>query len=248
VTGDRSGEIYMKKNNTRGMAYGVGVGPGDPELMTLKACRLIRENDVIAVPGKVPQDAVAYKIAVQAVPELAEKELVPVYMPMVKDRDAIRESHAKAADLLKSYLDSGRNVVYLTLGDSTIYCTFSYIQHILEADGYDVELVSGIPSFCAAAARLGVSLTEWNESLHVMPALHNAHEGALEWPGNYVLMKSARRIPEVKKMLEESGYDVIAAENCSMENEKLYRSVDEIPDDAGYFTLIIAKEKKESSI
>ena len=238
----------MKKNNTRGMAYGVGVGPGDPELMTLKACRLIRENDVIAVPGKVPQDAVAFKIAVQAVPELAEKELVPVYMPMVKDRDVIRESHAKVADLLKSYLDSGRNVVYLTLGDSTIYCTFSYIQHILEADGYGVELVSGIPSFCAAAARLGVSLTEWNESLHVMPALHNAHEGALEWPGNYVLMKSASRMPEIKKMLSSSGYDVIAAENCSMENEKLYRSVDEIPDDAGYFTLIIAKEKKESSI
>lgn len=232
----------------KGKAYGVGVGPGDPELMTLKACRLIRESDVMAVPGKVPQDSVAYKIAVQAVPELAEKELVPVYMPMVKDRDLIKRSHAEAAALIESYLDAGRNVVYLTLGDSTIYCTFSYIQHILEADGYEVELVSGIPSFCAAAARLGVSLTEWNESLHVMPALHNTHEGALEWPGNYVLMKSASRMPEVKKMLSASGYDVIAAENCSMESEKLYRSVDEIPDDAGYFTLVIAKEKKDSSI
>ena len=219
----------MDDKKQKGIAYGVGVGPGDPELMTLKACRLIRENDVIAVPGKVPQDSVAYKIAVQAVPELADKELIPVYMPMVKDRAVIRKSH-------------------LTLGDSTIYCTFSYIQHILEADGYGVELVSGIPSFCAAAARLGTSLTEWNESLHVMPALHNTHEGTLEWPGNYVLMKSASRMPEVKKMLSASGYDVIAAENCSMENEKLYRSVDEIPDDAGYFTLIIAKEKKESSI
>lgn len=238
----------MDDKKQKGVAYGVGVGPGDPELMTLKACRLIRENDVIAVPGKVPEDSVAYKIAVQAVPELAYKELVPVYMPMVKDRTVIRQSHAEAAALLEGYLDSGRNIVYLTLGDSTIYCTFSYIQHILEADGYDVKLVSGIPSFCAAAARLGVSLTEWNESLHIMPALHNTHEGALEWPGNYVLMKSASRMPEVKKILSSSGYEVIAAENCSMENEKLYRSVDEIPDDAGYFTLIIAKEKTESSI
>lgn len=236
------------ESNKKGIAYGVGVGPGDPELMTLKACRLIRENDVIAVPGKVLQDAVAYKIAVQAVPELADKELVPIYMPMVRDRELIKKSHAEAAALIESYLASGRNVVYLTLGDSTIYCTFSYIQHILEADGYEVELVSGIPSFCAAAARLGVSLTEWNESLHVMPALHTTHEGALEWPGNYVLMKSASRMPEVKKMLSTSGYDVMAAENCSMETEKLYRSVDEIPDDAGYFTLIIAKEKKESTI
>ena len=238
----------MEEKRQKGIAYGVGVGPGDPEYMTLKACRLIRENDVMAVPGKVPQDAVAYKIAVQAVPELAEKELVPVYMPMVRDRELIKKSHAEAAALIESYLESGRNVVYLTLGDSTIYCTFSYIQHILEADGFEVELVSGIPSFCAAAARLGVSLTEWNESLHVMPALHNTYEGALQWPGNYVLMKSASKIPEVKKMLSASGYDVIAAENCSMENEKLYRSVDEIPDDAGYFTLIIAKEQKEKSI
>ena len=59
----------------KGIAYGVGVGPGDPELMTLKACRLIRENDVIAVPGRSPKAAVAYKIAAAAVPETADKEL-----------------------------------------------------------------------------------------------------------------------------------------------------------------------------
>jgi len=238
----------MGESAKKGKAYGVGVGPGDPELMTLKACRLIRENDVIAVPGKVPQESVAYRIAVQAVPELADKELVPVYMPMVRDTAIVKEGHAKAAALIESYLDSGRNVVYLTLGDSTIYCTFSYIQHILEADGYEVELVSGITSFCAAAARLGVSLTEWNEALHVVPALHNTGKDTLAWPGNYALMKSASKMPEVKKMLSESGFEVFAAENCSMETEKLYKSVDEIPDDAGYFTLIIAKEKKESSI
>ena len=132
----------MEEKKQKGIAYGVGVGPGDPEYMTLKACRLIRENDVMAVPGKVPQDAVAYKIAVQAVPELAEKELVAIDMPMEKDRELIRKSHAEAAKLIESYLDEGKNVVYLTLGDSTIYCTFSYIQHILEADGYGVELVS----------------------------------------------------------------------------------------------------------
>ncbi len=238
----------MNDTEHRGIAYGVGVGPGDPELMTLKACRLIRENDVIAVPGKVPQDAVAYKIAVKAVPELADKELIAIDMPMVKDREVLKKSHAEAAAMIEGILDTGRNVVYLTLGDSTIYCTFSYIQHILESDGYGVELVSGIPSFCAAAARLGTSLAEWNEPMHVIPALHNTSEGSLKWPGNYVLMKSANKMPEVKKVLASSGYDVLAAENCSMENEKLYRSVDEIPDKAGYFTLIIAKEKKDSSI
>lgn len=227
----------------KGIAYGVGVGPGDPELMTIKACRLIRENQVIAVPGKDATAAVAYKIAVQAVPELSEKELVAVEMPMVKDRKLIEKSHLKAAAQIEEYLDQGRNVVYLTLGDSTIYCTFSYIQHILEADGYEVRLVNGIPSFCVAAARLGVSLTEWKEPLHVIPALHHT-EGTLEWPGNYALMKSASKMHEVKSMLAASGYEAQAVENCSMENEKVYRSLEEIPDDAGYFSLIIAKERK----
>ena len=226
----------------KGTAYGVGVGPGDPEYMTLKAIRLIKENDVIAVPGKVAKDAVAYKIAAAVVPELADKELVPIYMPMVKDREMIDAEHKKAAKLVESYLDQGRNIVYITLGDSTIYCTFSYIQHYLEADGYPVELVAGIPSFCAAAARLNTPLTEWDEPLHVLPAVHKL-EDDLALGGNYVLMKSASQMAKVKDMLRRSGRKAVMAENCTMENEKLYRSIDEIPDDAGYFSLIIAKEK-----
>ena len=226
----------------KGTAYGVGVGPGDPEYMTLKAIRLIKENDVIAVPGKVAKDAVAYKIAAAVVPELADKELVPIYMPMVKDRELIDAEHKKAAKLVESYLDQGRNVVYITLGDSTIYCTFSYIQHYLEADGYPVELVAGIPSFCAAAARLNTPLTEWDEPLHVLPAVHKL-EDDLALGGNYVLMKSASQMSKVKDMLRRSSRKAVMAENCTMENEKLYRSIDEIPDDAGYFSLIIAKEK-----
>ena len=151
----------------KGTIYGVGVGPGDPELMTLKAVRLIRENEIIAVPGKIAAESTAYKIAAAAVPEIADKTLVPVYMPMVKDREMIRKEHEKGAKMLETYLDQGKNVVYLTLGDSTIYCTFSYLQHFLEDDGYPVELVSGIPSFCAAAARLNLPLTEWDEPLHI---------------------------------------------------------------------------------
>ena len=225
----------------KGKAYGVGVGPGDPELMTLKACRLIRENDVFAVPGKEPKESVAYRIAVQAVPELADKELFPVYMPMVKDREGIRRQHEEGAKLIESYLDQGKNVVYLTLGDSTIYCTFTYLQAILERDGYETELVNGISSFCAAASRLNIPLVEWNELLHVYPAVHKT-DGELNLPGTYVLMKSASHMAEVKEMLRKSGKDVTMVENCGMPNEHVYRSVEEIPDDSGYFSLIIAKE------
>ena len=225
----------------KGIAYGVGVGPGDPELMTLKAVRLIRENDVMALPGKDPRETVAYRIAAAAVPEIAQKELVPVWMPMIKDRALIDQEHRKAAKLIEGYLDQGKNVVYLTLGDSTVYCTFSYIQHFLEADGYETCLVSGIPSFCAAAARLNVPLCEWDEPLHVLPAVHKT-DADLSAPGNYVLMKSASQMKAVKDTLRASGHRVMMVENCGMENERLYRDVEEIPDDAGYFSLIIAKE------
>ena len=227
----------------KGIAYGVGVGPGDPKLMTLRAIELIRENDVIAVPGKEPKESVAYKIAAAVVPEIADKELVPVYMPMIKDRALIDEEHKKGAALLKKYLDQGKNVVYITLGDPTIYCTFSYLQHYLEADGYPVELVPGISSITAAAARLNLPLTEWDEPLHVLPAVHKM-DAAMDLPGTYVLMKSASHMKDVKETLRKSGKDVQAVIDCGMPTEQVYRSLEEIPDDAGYFTLVIAKETK----
>lgn len=230
----------------KGTLYGVGVGPGDPELMTLKAVRLIRENKVIAVPGADPRETVAYKIAVQAVPELAEKELLPIYMPMTHDPEELEKNHARGAKALEEILDREENIVFLTLGDPCVYSTFSYLQKRAEKDGYHTELVSGITSFCAAAARLNIPLSEWNEQLHVVPAVHRL-DSTLNESGNYILMKSGKKMNQVKEILAQSGRDVLMVENCGMENEHIYRSVEEIPDDAGYYSLIIAKEAKTLS-
>lgn len=227
-----------------GVLYGVGVGPGDPELMTLKAVRLIRENQVIAVPGKIAEETVAYEIAVQAVPELAGKELLPIYMPMTHDKKEQMDNHRKGADILERYLEKGENVIFLTLGDPTIYSTFTYLQRIVEEDGFSTALVSGIPSFCAAAARVNTPLVLWQEELHVIPAVHS-RKTDLSLPGNYVLMKSGRKMDQVKELLKKSGRNVIAVENCGMEEEKIYRGVEGIPDDAGYYSLIIAKEPEK---
>ena len=227
-----------------GVLYGVGVGPGDPEYMTLKAVRLIRENEVIAVPGPVAEETVAYKIAVQAVPELADKELVPILMPMTHDRAVMEQNHDEAADTVEGYLKAGKNVVFLTLGDPTVYSTYMYVQKRIEERGYHTELVSGITSFCAAAARANTSLVEWSEQLHVLPAVHKL-DSELDLPGNYVLMKSGKKMGQVKEILRRSGREVVMVENCGMDTEKVYHSVDEIPDDAGYYSLIIAKEAKE---
>ncbi len=224
----------------KGKVFGVGVGPGDPELMTLKAVRLIRENDVILVPGKEPRESVAYKIAVQAVPELESKELIAIDMPMLRDMEALKASHRAGAEKIESILDQGRNAVFLTLGDSTVYCTFTYLQAYLKEDGYETELINGIPSFCAAASRLNIPLSEWEEPIHIIPASHKLGD-KLDLPGNYVLMKTGSHMKEVKDMLKKSGREAMVVENCGMPNEKTYLNVDEIPDEAGYFSLIIAK-------
>lgn len=228
----------------KGTLYGVGVGPGDPELMTLKAVRLIRDNEVIACPGKIAEETVAYQIALQAEPELRDKTVLSVEMPMTHDPDALEQGHRAAASAVEAHLKEGRNVVFLTLGDPSIYSTYLYVQKRVAALGYPTELVPGVTSFCAAAARANVSLAEWEEQLHIVPAVHRLDCG-LDLPDNYVLMKSGKRMKEVKDQLRQSGKDVVMVENCGMPNERIYRSVDEIPDDAGYYSLIIAKEPKK---
>ncbi len=224
----------------KGTAYGVGVGPGDPELMTLKAARLIRENRVIAVPvGGSPADprtSTAYRIAEQAVPELAEKEILALAMPMIMDREKLRVLHEKAAQQIAARLDQGENVVFLTLGDPAIYCTFTYLQEILEKEGYETKLVSGVPSFCAAAARLNIPLVKGSEPLHVLPGV-----GPLSSDGTCVIMKSGSHLAQIRQMLGDSGRDVKAVMNCGMEEEKVFQSAEELPEEGGYFTLIIAR-------
>ena len=225
----------------RGILYGIGVGPGDPELLTLKAVRLLKAADAIAVPGKDVRETAAYRIAVQAVPEIGDKELIPIDMPMVMDRERLEKAHLAGAAVLEEILERGKTIAFITLGDPTVYSTFSYLEKPVREDGFSTEYVSGVTSFCAAAAALRVPLAEWQEPLHIIPAVHRKPE-ELSRPGNCVLMKSGRRMKEVKEALKVSGREICAAVNVGMEGEALYRTVEEIPDDAGYFSLIIAKE------
>ncbi len=221
-----------------GSLFCIGIGPGDPELLTLKAARLIRESDLIAVPET---DSVAFRIASEAVPEIAGKPVLALSMPMVRDRNALDAAHRKAASELELALDQGKNVVYLTLGDPSVYCSFSYLARLLESDGYPFRYVSGVTSFSAAAARLGISLSEGDEPLHILPASHHP-ESIDDLKGTCVIMKSGQNLGAVKAVLTESGRTVQGVTNCGMEDERVYRSLEEVPDDAGYFTLLITKE------
>lgn len=227
------------KNATNpGILFGLSVGPGDPELMTLKACRIIRENEVVAVPGKTAEESVAFRIAVQAVPELREKMMVPIDFPMTRDHGKLEESHHEGARKIESFLKEGENVVFLTLGDVSVYSTFSYVQRIVEADGFAARMVSGVPSFCAAAAALGEPLAEGDEQIHIIPAAYE-DKGKC----SYVLMKSGRKMEEIKLQISENGMLAGMVENCGMPDEKVYRGASQFPDKAGYFSVIIEKER-----
>ena len=228
----------------KGKLYGVGVGPGDPELITIKALRLTKEADLLAFPGENPEESIAYKIMKGAYPEISFKEKISLPMPMTKEKEELKQVHDEGARIICSYLDQGKNVVFLTLGDPTVYSTYLYIHKRVRKKGYETEIISGIPAFCAVSARLNEGLVEKAQQLHVIPASYQIAE-ALELPGTKVLMKAGKKIQDVKEMLKVSGKNAVMIQNCGMPDEKIYRTVEEIPEDAGYYSLIIVKEKEE---
>ncbi len=228
----------------RGTLYGVSVGPGDPELMTLKAVRVIKECQVIALPNESLEDCVAYRIALGAVPEIAEKEILCLPMPMTKEKEVLENCHQKAAKTIRERLAKGENVAFLTLGDATVYSTCLYVyQRVLQA-GEKAEIVSGVPSFCAVSAKLNRALVSGSEELHVLPATYQIEEG-LNLSGVKVLMKSGKKISAVKELLIKEHKEAAGVLRCGMDGEKIYHSAEEIDEDAGYYSLFIVRDKEE---
>ena len=227
----------------KGIFYGVGIGPGDPELLTLKAVRVLRQCPVIAAPKTKSEKTLALDIAAQAV-DLSGKTVVPLFFTMERDREKQRRAHEEAAAQLEHYLARGQDVAMLNLGDVSIYATYCYLMELLQARGYQTVMVPGVPSFCAVAARLGISLTTMNAPLHIVPAGGMPLEGILELPGTKVLMKSGRRLPEVEAALERKGLleRAVMVRNCGMKDESVCRSLSGRKEDAGYFATIVVKE------
>lgn len=231
-----------------GILYGIGVGPGDPELMTLKAVRTIRESGVIVVPKSGDGERVALGIARQAVPEIEKKQLLEVDMPMTKDAAVLRASHQAAAEKIIALLRDGVNVAFLTLGDPTIYSTYIYVHRIVLEKGFEAQIIPGVPSFCAVAAKLGDALVETSEPLHVIPGSYGDLRSSLLLRGTKVLMKSGKAFAEVKSELSELGLSGGAqmVANCGMESEKIYRSLDDTDGSACYFSVIVVKDRKQA--
>lgn len=224
----------------QGILYGVGVGPGDPELLTLKAQRVLRTADVIAVPDK----GAGEKTALTIIGDLAEeKELLLCPAPMVRDRKALDAARDGIASRIAAVLDQGRSVAFITLGDPTVYSTYLYIHKRVRALGYEAEIVPGVPSFCAAAAALGESLCEGSERLLIVPASHKDVSDCLDTDANLLFMKAGRELGALREALEARGLLDRASlvERCGMEGERVCPSLSDAPEDCGYFTVVLVK-------
>lgn len=223
--------------------YGIGVGVGDPELLTLRALRCIRESDVIILPAKSRETCHAYAIVRQVYPEIDEKTVSCFSFPMTKDLNEWKQAHDEVYTHIVEYLRQGKTVAFLTIGDSCVYSTYSYIYERACADGWQASYVNGIPSFCAAAARLGIPLAENKEEIHIVPASYGIEE-SLRWHGTKIYMKSGRSLKKLKQiLLQRNDVIVYTVSNCMMEQEKIAYSAEEIEEDSGYLTLVIVKEK-----
>lgn len=230
----------------KGILYGIGVGPGDPELLTCKAVRLIRSCAAAAWPASGEGGRAAYEIAVKAVPELAGKPCLELAWPMTRDLSLAEQIHQAAADKVCGLLEKGGDVAFLTLGDPSIYSTFLYVHRIVRERGYQSELVPGIPSFCAAAARLGTGLACGREPLHIIPASYAGMQDAAGWPGTRIYMKAGRGMADLRGALEKEGAlgAAMLVERCGMEGERVYPSMADAPADQPYFSLVIVPGKE----
>ncbi len=228
----------------KGILYGVGVGPGDPELLTLKAVRLLQSCPVIAAPQTKSGETLALDIVRQAV-SLDGKTILPLYFSMARDKALTRAAHEKAVDAIQVHLDAGQDVAMLNLGDVSIYATWGYIMDIVRARGYEAVMAPGIPSFCAAASRLGTTLVSWGSPLHVIPVGWEPLEPQLEQPGGKVLMKAGHNFPQIVSALRKTGQLDRAAlvENCGLPNEHVCAGLSQCPENVGYFATVIVKEK-----
>ncbi|HHW41747.1 MAG TPA: precorrin-2 C(20)-methyltransferase [Syntrophomonadaceae bacterium] len=234
----------------KGRLYGIGVGPGDPDLLTLKAVRIIREAPVIFVPkGDTGEKSRALSIIS---PFLRDgHELREITLPMTREPGALRRAWEEAAGEVIAVLDKGKDAVFVTLGDSTLYSTYYYLYEALRSRRPDlaVETVPGVSSFSAGAAVLNRALAVGRESLAIVPASRGMDfiRRVLAAFDCVVLLKVAPVLGEVINLLEELGRLEEAAYvcRCGMPGQFLKENLagpGELPGD--YFSLILVRGKR----
>ena len=183
-----------------GMVYGVGLGPGDPELMTLKAARLIGGADVIAYPSLEGGDSFARSIAADLIEDGTEE--IAISIPMSVERAPAQNAYDAGAAAIAAQLEAGKDVVVLCEGDPFFYGSFMYLFSRL-SDRFDCEVVPGVTSVTACAAALQSPLTARNEVLMIIPGPmdEDSMEARIAAAEAVAVMKVGRHLPNIKRVL-----------------------------------------------
>ncbi len=228
----------------KGTLYGVGVGPGDPELMTVKAWRLIAMAKVIAYLAANGKESTARIIALPFMPEDAEE--IAIDMPMRVEREPAQNAYDKGAAAISKYLEKGVDVVMLCEGDPFFYGSFMYMFERL-AGSFNTVVVPGVTSITAAASVIGLPLCERDEVLKVLPAtmaeadLHRE----LSTTSAAAIIKVGRHFAKVKRVLKALLLEshATAVERATHETQAI-RAVTQIQEDSlPYFTTIIVRKQ-----
>jgi precorrin-2/cobalt-factor-2 C20-methyltransferase len=190
--------------------YGVGVGPGDPELITLKALRVLERVPVICTPrAQKGEESIAGEIvlAVLGPEKLREKEFLPLHFPMTRERAALEAAWAEAATQVVARLRAQKDVAFVTLGDPAFYSTFPYLERAVRAvePAVKIALIPGVNAFAACAAAGGIAV-QGNERLAVVPATAAANLApVLECFDCTVFLKAGRHLDAVRAAVESVG-------------------------------------------
>lgn len=187
----------------------VGCGPGDPELLTIRALNLIKEADVIFVPtSKSDKPSIALSIVAKYINKTTK--IINLVFPMIKDKDSLKDYWEKNTSVISQMVRTGKKTLYLTVGDPSLYSTWIYIHRELKKNHKDIqiEIIPGITSIFAFAAESKISLVEGNEHLSIVPACYdlNKVKNTVKSSDTIVFLKDGRYFDNVIEMLPDAGF------------------------------------------
>jgi precorrin-2/cobalt-factor-2 C20-methyltransferase len=227
--------------DSAGILYGVGVGPGDPGLITLKAARCIERAAVVAYPANMSNESQARDIATAHI--RADQKELPIHLEFSQDRTQAEQAYDQAARTLARELDAGLDVVVLCEGDPLLYGSFIYLWRRLR-DHYPVRVIPGITSIQAVAAAARRPLAVQDQTIAILPA--SAPDGAILHALHHhdcvALMKPGRHRARLLTLIEETGRsgDTVWVEQASRDGERVVRDISTLPREPGpYFAMLL---------
>lgn len=232
-----------------GTLFAIGVGPGDPELLTLKAARLLGSVRVVFTAAS-PKNDQSHALAIAQAHLRPDALVERLEFPMTRDEVVLQNAWRTAARRVLAELAAGRDAAFLTLGDPMTYSTFGYLSRILREMSPEtrIEAVPGVTSYQAAAAAALTPLVEGEESLMIVSGIAGQKRlsQVLGLADNAVVLKAYRNLPAIRKAVEELGLGerAVTVSRLGMDGEARYQGLAQIPETLPYFSLMLLPKSR----